>query len=167
MNDLEKKVSVQKKDLVTFKSVSQMSRDELNELVPVTYSISRQERKKQKGSFSYTAHAQVKPGLGFDFYLEEAEFYLIQAEKKCKPGYNSYSFLKGVCQIFKGKRKNDDSIFYGIEVALTPKIFRSKYLSDSQVELLKVLNYKDLRVQDRTHLEAKEFIPFIGEAGIN
>ena len=167
MNDLEKstkKVVAEKKVESDMKSVSAMSIDELNNLIPITYSICAQERKKQKGSFSYTAHVELKKkaGLGFDFYLEEAEFLLIRAAKKCREGFNAYSFLSGSCRIFKAKRKNDGSIFYGVEVALTPDIFRSKYLSDAQVRLLETV-FTDVPVVDRTNVASnKEFVPFDG-----
>ena len=165
MNELEKKV-VEVKNDDAYKALSQMSVDELNKLIPLKYSIYAQERKKQKGMFAYSAHCEIKPGLGFDFYLEEAEFYLIQSEKNCKPGYNSYSFLRGSCRILKGKRKNDASIFYAIEVALTPKIFRSKYLSESQVRLLESA-YPNLPVVDRTNIQGKEFVPFDGSQQVD
>ena len=167
MNELEKKNTKVEKNVEVdkFKSVSDMNVTELNTLIPVTYMISKVERKKQHGTFSYTAHCDINGcnGLGQDFYLKESDFVLIEIEKKCDPNFKIHNFLHGSCQIIKGKRKNDDSTFYFIEVALTPTITRSQYMDESACRLLDTMYGKKLPIIDRTNIVAvKDFVPFTG-----
>jgi len=154
-----------KKDVVV-KNIKLMNKDELNELSLCDYSIYSQENKKQRGKHTYTCHCEFKPGLGFDFYLEEAEFFNIVDEKAARPGYLTYNRLKGACQILKLRKKETDSLFYSFEVALLPDIFRSKVLSEAQVKLL-LKRYSDIPVVDMTDAVTKDYVAFAGTPPID
>lgn len=138
--------------------LSELTAEQFAKLPVCKFSIYQQSRNKTPGLYYYTMNVKLGDGLTLSFNLTQAEYFLLEAAFKQQRGLSYHLNLPCHYRVVSSVRP-DGSKYAFFEAIFAEGIYKSDFLTDAQLKLIKVLGL-NIEVEFFEQLKEDSLKPF-------